>query len=194
MLDSMIRYPVPTRAEVSDVANAVLDGTDAIMLSGETATGKYPLKAVQVMAKIAGEMEKTEINEHEKIEELLQKTGGITETVSHAVKNIADDVKAKLVVCATTSGFTARSIAKFRPDINIVALAASEKTRNQLSLSWGVEPYYLPFVPSFNQLLDKIRKLLLVKKLVAKGDVIIIAAGHPFGYVGQTNLVKVEKI
>ncbi len=194
MLDSMIRYPVPTRAEVSDVANAILDGTDAIMLSGETATGKYPLKAVQVMAKIAHEMEKTEIEQHEQIEEILKKVGGITETVSHAVKNIAVDVKAKLIVCATTSGFTARSIAKYRPSLSVVALAATEKTRNQLCLSWGVNPYYLPFTSSFSQLIEKIKKLLLNKKLVTKGDIIVIAAGHPFGFLGQTNLVKVETI
>jgi len=194
MLDSMIRYPVPTRAEVSDVANAILDGTDAIMLSGETATGKYPLKAVQVMARIAHEMEKIEIEEHEQIEELLKKVGGITETVSHAVKTIADEVKASLIVCATTSGFSARSIAKYRPNLAVIALAATEKTRNQLCLSWGVEPYFLPFAANFNQLIAKIKKLLIAKKLVAKGDVIVIAAGHPFGFLGQTNLVKVETV
>ena len=194
MLDSMIRYPVPTRAEVSDVANAILDGTDAIMLSGETATGKYPLKAVQVMAKIANQVEKMEIEQHEKIEESLKKSGGVTETVSHAVQSIAADVKAKLVVCATTSGFTARSISKYRPRISIVALAATEKTRNQLCLSWGVDPYYLSFAANFNQLIVKIKRLLLNKGLVKKGDIVVIAAGHPFGFLGQTNLVKVETI
>ena len=194
MLDSMIRYPVPTRAEVSDVANAILDGTDAIMLSGETATGKYPLKAVQVMNKIAHAVEKKEILEHEQIEESLKKLGGVTETVSHAVQKIAKDVKAKLIVCATTSGFTARSIVKYRPEIEVVALAASEKTKNQLCLSWGVKPFYISFAPSFNQLIVKIKQLLVSQKLVAKGDIVVIAAGHPFGYLGQTNLIKVETI
>jgi len=194
MLDSMIRYPVPTRAEVSDVANAILDGTDAIMLSGETATGKYPLKAVQVMARIAHEMEKTEIEEHKAIEEMLKKVGGITETVSYAVQSIADDIKARSIVCATTSGFTARSIVKYRPNIAVVALAASEKTKNQLCLSWGVDSYYLPFNSSFSQLIFEIKKLLISKKLVKKGDIVVIAAGHPFGFLGQTNLVKVETI
>lgn len=194
MLDSMIRYPIPTRAEVSDVANAILDGTDAIMLSGETATGKYPLKAVQVMARIAHEMEKTEIKQHQQIEESLKKIGGITETVSYAVQSIARDVKAKLIVCATTSGFTARSIVKYRPSISVVVLAATEKTKNQLCLSWGVRPYYLPFVSNFTQLISKIKKLLLNKKLIERGDVIVITAGHPFGFLGQTNLIKVEMI
>ncbi|MFA6214942.1 MAG: pyruvate kinase [Patescibacteria group bacterium] len=194
MLDSMIRYPVPTRAEVSDVANAILDGTDAIMLSGETATGKYPLKAVQVMTRIANEVEKTEIEEHQQIENSLKKIGGITETVSFAVEKIAAETGAKLIVCATTSGFTARSIAKYRPNITVVALAASEKTKNQLCLSWGVNSYYLPFVSSFNDLMAKIKNLLISKRLVSKGDIVVIAAGHPFGFLGQTNLVKVETI
>jgi pyruvate kinase len=194
MLDSMIRYPVPTRAEVSDVANAILDGTDAIMLSGETATGKYPLKAVQVMAKIANTVEKQEIIEHQEIRESLKKIGGVTETVSFAVQQIADDVKAKLIVCATTSGFSARSITKYRPSIAVIAVAASEKTRNQMCLTWGVNPYHISFVPSFNQLIDKIKKLLISHKLVEKGDIVVIAAGHPFGFLGQTNLIKVETI
>ena len=194
MLDSMIRYPVPTRAEVSDVANAILDGTDAIMLSGETATGKYPLKAVQVMTKIANEVESMEIKEHEKIEDTLNKNTGITETVSHAVENIASEVKAKLIVCATTSGFTARSISKYRSGVSVIAIAASEKTRNQLCLSWGVQSYHLPFVANFNELIGKIEKLLLSQKLAKKGDIVVIAAGHPFGFLGQTNLVKVQTI
>lgn len=194
MLDSMIRYPTPTRAEVSDVANAILDGTDAIMLSGETATGKYPLEAVQVMARIAHEVEKTEIKEHREIEESLRNAGGITETVSFAVQKIAHEVKAKLIVCATTSGFTARSIVKYRPQIAVVALAATEKTKDQLCLSWGVSPYYLSFSQSFNQLINEIKKLLIHKELVKKGDIVVITAGHPFGYLGQTNLVKVETI
>lgn len=194
MLDSMIRFPLPTRAEVSDVANAILDGTDAIMLSGETATGKYPLKAVAVMAKIAKEAEKMEVIEHEEMEEILKQDGGITETVSFAVKTMADDVKAKYIVCATTAGFTARSIVKYRPNINVIALTATNETRNQLCLSWGVQPFLLPLVENFNELIKKIRQLLVDKKLVKKGDVVVIAATHPLGYVGQTNLVKVETI
>lgn len=194
MLDSMIRYPVPTRAEVSDVANAILDGTDAIMLSGETATGKYPLKAVQVMAKIAHEVEKTEIVEHEKIKELLKKVGGITETVSFAVQDIANDLNAKMIVCATTSGFTARSISKYRPAIAVVAMAPTEKTRNQLCLSWGVSAYCLPFDTNFTKIINQIRQLLKAKKLVSANDVVVVTAGHPFGYLGQTNLIKVETI
>lgn len=194
MLESMIKYPMPTRAEVSDVANAILDGTDAIMLSGETATGKYPLKAVQIMSRIAHEAEKMEVTEHEEIEEILKKVGGITETVSFAVKTIADDVSAKLIVCATTAGFTARSIVKYRPNKDVIALTASIETRNQMCLSWGVKPYTLPLGENFNELIRSIRKLLIEKRLVKRGEVVIIAASHPLGFVGQTNLVKVETI
>ena len=194
MLDSMIKYPVPTRAEVSDVANAILDGADAIMLSGETATGKYPLPAVKVMAKIANEMEKNGINKSAPLPTKLKMAGDITETVSYAVQNIAQQVDAKLIVCATTSGFTARSIVKYRPKITVLAMAATEKTKNQLCLSWGVQPYYLPFVSNFNDLIGKIKKMLLAKNLVKPNDIIVIAAGHPFGFLGKTNLVKVEII
>ena len=194
MLDSMIKYPVPTRAEVSDVANAILDGTDAIMLSGETATGKYPLRAVKVMTKIAWEMEKNDLNKSANLIPRVKMAGDITETVSFAVQNIATQVNAKLIICATTSGFTARSIAKYRPKISLLAMAATEKTRNQLCLSWGVRPHHLPFVSNFNDLISKIKKLLLAENLVNQKDIIVIAAGHPFGFLGQTNLVKVETI
>lgn len=194
MLDSMIRFPRPTRAEVSDVANAILDGTDAIMLSGETATGKYPLKAVRVMARIAREMEGLEMKEHEKIEEDLKIKGGETETVSFAAQELAEEVKAKLIVCATTKGYTARSISKYRSRVPIAALTPSEMAKNQLALTWGVEPFYFSFDKKFTQLLEKSKRLLLKNKLVKKGDKIVIAAAHPFGYVGQTNLVKVETI
>lgn len=194
MLDSMIKFPMPTRAEVSDVANAILDGTDAIMLSGETATGKYPLKAVEMMSHIANSSEGMEISEHEEIADVLKKVGGITETVSFAVKTIADDVNAKLIICATTAGFTARSIVKYRPNKSVIALTASLEARNQMSLSWGVKPYNLPLGQNVNDLIKNIRKLLLDKKLVKRGDIVVIAASHPLGFVGQTNLVKVETI
>ncbi len=194
MLDSMIKYPMPTRAEVSDVANAILDGADAIMLSGETATGQYPLKAVQVMSRIAKEAEKMDIIDYDLLDQDFSSFGGITETVSDAVKKIADDVNAKLIVCATTAGFTARSIVKFRPKNFVIALTALPEARNQLCLSWGVKPYTLPLGQDFNDLVVKIRKLLLQKKLVKSGDIVVIAASHPLGFVGQTNLVKVETI
>ncbi len=195
MLDSMIRNPLPTRAEVSDVANAILDGTDAIMLSGETASGKYPLKAVQAMTRIAGEVESRLIAEQEVKEGEFKNLNSITQIMSFVAQDLAEDVAhAKLIVCATTSGFTARNISRFRSEVPIVAIAPAQTTVNQLSLSWGVKAYLVPFTASFNSLLTKIKKLLLNKKLVENGETIIVVAGHPFGFKGQTNLIKVEEV
>lgn len=194
MLDSMTRTPVPTRAEVTDVANAILDGTDAIMLSGESATGKYPVKAVQVMNKIASSVEATEMKKYQAIEEDLKKTGGVTEAVAFAAQDIAEEVGAKYIVCATMSGFTARSISKFRSKARVIAMAPTEKVQNQLNLSWGVEAYTIPFTTSFIKLIPKIIKELSKNKLVKKGDKVVIAASHPLGHLNQTNLVKVETI
>lgn len=195
MLDSMINNPLPTRAEVSDVANAVLDGTDAIMLSGESATGKYPLKAVEYMSKISQEVEKREIAEQENCEVDYKNNNSITQIISFIAQDLAEDpVGAKLIVCATTSGFTARNISRFRPGVPIIAVTPSVLTKNQLALSWGVESYIVSFTDSFNQLLKHIKQLLIKNKIVKKGDNVVIVAGHPFGYKGQSNLIKVEII
>ncbi len=193
MLDSMIRNPVPTRAEVSDVANAILDGTDAIMLSGESATGKYPLKAVQAMTRIANEVEDRMIADQEIQENKFKNLSSITQIMSFMAQDLAEDVtNAKLIVCATTSGFTARNISRFRSVVPIVAVAPAVKTINQLSLSWGATSYQVKFTSSFNTLLTKIKQLVLTHKLAKKGDTIVAVAGHPFGFKGQTNLIKVE--
>lgn len=195
MLESMIKNPLPTRAEVSDVANAVLDGTDAIMLSGESATGKYPLKAVQYMSKIAKYMESEEIDRQEKNEAVYKNNKSVTQTISFIAQDLAEDaVGAKLIVCATTSGFTARSISRFRTGVSLLAVTPSVLTRNQLVLSWGVESYIIKFTDSFNVLLSNIKKMIIKKKLAKRGDTIIVVAGHPFGYKGQSNLIKVESI
>ncbi|MEI6288157.1 MAG: pyruvate kinase [bacterium] len=195
MLDSMIRNPLPTRAEVLDVANAILDGTDAIMLSGESATGKYPLKAVEVMHRIANQVEEREIIEQESKEDKFKNQQSITQIISFMAQDLAEDVKsAELIVCATTSGFTARNISRFRPNARIIAVSPDKKTANQLALSWGVESYLVAITDSFTILLSRIKKLVVGKKLVKKGDVIVIVAGYPFGYKGQSNLIKVEEI
>ncbi|MFA6918860.1 MAG: pyruvate kinase [Patescibacteria group bacterium] len=195
MLDSMIRNPLPTRAEVSDVANAVLDGTDAIMLSGESASGKYPLKAIQVMTKIAEEMEGREIAEAEKDEKKFKNSNSINQIISYIAQDLAEDVdNATLIVCATVSGYTAKNICRLRPGIPIVALTPSKKTLNQLALSWGVNGYFMPFDASFDDLLLKIKKLLVKNKLAKKGDLSVIVAGYPFSYKSQSNLIKVEMV
>jgi pyruvate kinase len=195
MLESMINNPSPTRAEVSDVANAVLDGTDAIMLSGESATGKHPLKAVQFMSRISRQMEVDEIKEQEASEDLYKNKKSITEIISFIAQDLAEDATgAKMIVCATTSGFTARNISRFRSQVPIMAVTPSILTRNQLCLSWGVQAEIIKFTDSFNVLLKSIKKLLVSNKLVKKGDLVVVVAGHPFGYKGQSNLIKVEVI
>lgn len=193
MLESMIKNPLPTRAEVSDVANAVLDGTDAIMLSGESATGKYPLRAVQYMSKIARHMEQEEVVEQEAREGLFKNSKSITQVISFIAQDLAEDTaSAKLIICATTSGFTARNISRFRPAVPIIAVTPSPLTRNQLALSWGVNPQIIKFTDSFNLLLKNIKKLVSRKRLAKKGSTVVVVAGHPFGYKGQSNLIKVE--
>lgn len=194
MLDSMVRNPVPTRAEVSDIANAILDGADAIMLSGETATGLYPLKAVQVMSRVAHEVEDTEIKEQREFRPKIKRGDQISEAVSRAVLEIAEDVHARLIVCATTSGFTARTIVKYKPAIPVVAVTASEKTQRQLCLSWGTSVFEMPFVSSVSVLINHVTALAKKNLSVKTGDKIVVCAGHPFGYSRETNLVKVFKI
>ncbi len=195
MLESMIKNPLPTRAEVSDVANAVLDGTDAIMLSGESATGKYPLKAVQYMSRIARHMEQEEVVEQEAREGIFKNSKSITQVISFISQDLAEDTTAaKLIVCATTSGFTARNISRFRSAVPIVAVTPSNLTRNQLALSWSVDSEIVRYTDSFNVLLKSIKTLVLKKKLAKKGNTIVVVAGHPFGYKGQSNLIKVEVI
>ena len=194
MLDSMTRTPVPTRAEITDVANAILDGTDAIMLSGESATGKYPVQAVKTMNKIATKVEGAEMRKLQGIEEELKRTGGVTEATAFAAQDIAETIKAKYVVCVTVSGFTARSISKFRSNVRLIVMASTEMVRNQLALSWGTEAYHIPFSYSLPSLLARIKQNLLKHKLVKKGDKIVVAASHPLGHLNQTNLVKVETI
>ncbi|MFA6526789.1 MAG: pyruvate kinase [Candidatus Buchananbacteria bacterium] len=193
MLESMIKSPLPTRAEVSDVANAVLDGTDGIMLSGESASGKYPLKAVQYMSKISRHMEQEEIVEQEAREGLFKNSKSITQVISFIAQDLAEDTAgARIIVCATTSGFTARNISRFRPAVPIIAVTPSALTRNQLALSWGVQPHIVKFTDSFNYLLSSIKKLVLKERLAKKGDQVVVVAGHPFGYKGQSNLIKVD--
>ncbi|MBU1165163.1 pyruvate kinase [Patescibacteria group bacterium] len=194
MLDSMTNKPIPTRAEVSDIANAILDGTDGIMLSGETATGKYPLRAVQVMRKVALEVEGAEIERYRDHKPWIKGKHSVTESVGFAVNNIAHDVGAKVIICSTTSGFTARAISRFKPEKPLVAVTSFEKTARQLNLSWGVHPHLIPQCKSVAELIRNIRAILITQKLVEKGDKVVICSSYPFGYIGETNLIEVETI
>lgn len=194
MLDSMIKNPIPTRAEISDVANAILDGADAIMLSGETAGGKHPIASVHFMAKVAHEVESAHFDGFRNHELYSEEIHSVTEAVSRSVQNIAKDVRAALIICATTSGFTARNIAKHKPSIPIIPITPFDKTRRQLCLTWGVKSYPSPFISSISKLIHESTKIILKHHLAKKGDKVVLCAGHPFGYMGETNLIRVYTI
>ena len=186
MLDSMIRNPRPTRAEVTDVANAIYDGTDAIMLSGETAAGKYPVEAVKTMATIAKRAEETMRNRRDKI----NKSKNVTDAISYATCTTAMDLEAKAILSSTASGHTARMVSKFRPDCPIVATTSNESVRRQLALTWGVLPLMREKSVNIDQVIVNSIEAAKTSNYVSKDDVVVITAGG-----GETtNLIKVETV
>lgn len=190
MLDSMIRNPRPTRAEVTDVANAIFDGTDAIMLSGETAAGKYPVEAVKTMSVIARRTESA-IDYRELLRSKdLNKETSITDAISNATCNIAMDLGASAIVTATSSGYTARMVSKFRPAQIIVAATTDKRVTRQLSLSWGVYSVLTIHLESTDDIIDSSIAKALECELIERGDLVVITAGVPVGVSGTTNLIK----
>lgn len=192
MLDSMIRNPRPTRAEATDIANAILDGTDAIMLSGETAAGKYPVESIKTMANIARITEES-INYRKVLAEKRKlKAESITYAVSHATCSTALDLDATAIITTTSSGYTPRMVSKFRPKAPIIAATTSEKVRRRMALLWGV--YSVSTVEGRST--DDIFKRAVQKSkeagYVKDGELIIITAGVPVGVAGSTNLMKVH--
>ncbi|MDT8717589.1 pyruvate kinase [Clostridium sp. 19966] len=194
MLDSMIKNPRPTRAESSDVANAVFDGTSAIMLSGESAAGKYPIESVTTMARIAEKAE--QVIDFSKNLKMLQfdTMGSITNAISYATCTTAMQLKAAAIVSVTHSGETARMISRFRPSCPIVAPTQSPRVERQLSLSWGVIPCLVKEVESTEKMFELGVEKALEMKLVKNGDVVVITAGVPAGMSGTTNLLKVHTV
>lgn len=192
MLESMIHNTRPTRAETSDVANAVYDGTSAIMLSGETAAGKHPVLTVKTMAKIA---EKTE-SSIDYIERFLNTDFRIKnemDAISHSVCGIAMDVGAKAIVVCSISGMTARMVSRFRPPVDILGLSVNEKTWQQLSLSWGVKPVMCDLYPSVEVLFYAAKQFAISELSLMPGDKIIITGGTS-GNSGETNTIRVETV
>lgn len=192
MLQSMVEHPHPTRAEASDVANAVLDGTDAVMLSGETAIGRYPVAAVETMETICANAE-THLPYGRLLDREPRSHGPVAEAISLAAVEIASEVGAGAIVTPTTSGATARLIARHRPPVPIIAVTSCQATRLQLSLVWGVTTVQVPPFDTFDDMLRLIEREMLEKKLVAVGDRVVFTAGLPFGY-GETNLLQVRVI
>lgn len=193
MLDSMIRNPRPTRAEASDVANAIFDGTDAIMLSGETAAGKYPLQAVQTMHKIAMKAESAlrfeEVKGH-----AIRPEKTMTDAISHATCTTAHDLGASAIITATQSGSTARMVSKYRPTAPIVAATPDERVLRKLLLKWGVFPVLSPKTDGTDEMIQKSVESARNADLIKCGDLIVITAGVPVGVAGTTNLLKVHVV
>ena len=194
MLDSMMIHPRPTRAEATDVANAIYDGTSAIMLSGETAAGKYPVEALTTMSKIA---ERTEMDINYKqrfLNNHKDYRSDITEAVCHATCMTAYDLESKSILTVTKSGRSARMISKYRPDCRIIAGSTEEKVVRQLNMSWGVSPVLIKEKAHVLELFDYAVEVAKSKKLVEKGDVVVITSGVPLGKSGTTNMIKVHVV
>ena len=192
MLDSMIRNPRPTRAEASDVANAIFDGTDVIMLSGETANGKYPVETVRIMAKIAERTEES-IKYRENFQNRNKKRiPNVPSAISLATCNAALDLNASAIITATQSGHTARMVSRFRPECPIIAVTPYKKVARRLALNWGVYPLIAAKTASTDELINNSVSEALDAGLVNKGDLVVIAAGIPVDYAGTTNMLKVH--
>jgi pyruvate kinase len=191
MLESMIENPRPTRAEASDVANAIFDGSDAVMLSAETASGKYPVEAVQMMARI---IEAAEASIHEYPRPVPQERLKVPETVAELVCHASRELHMKLIAVFTHSGFTARLISRYRPLVRIVAFTPEANTRRRMALLWGVTSRQISDIKKIDGLAAIAEKRLLEERLVRKGDVIGIVAGTPMGIRGTTNFMKFHVI
>ncbi|MBT2256742.1 pyruvate kinase [Priestia megaterium] len=194
MLDSMQRNPRPTRAEASDVANAIFDGTDAIMLSGETAAGSYPVEAVQTMHSIASRAEQA-LNYSEILQQRSKQVGpSITDAIGQSVVHTALNLNASAIVAPTESGYTAKIVSKYRPQSPIVAVAANDSVARRLSLVWGVTPVVGERVNTIDDMLDHAVNDAVKTGVVAHGDLVVITAGVPVGESGATNLMKVQVV
>ncbi|MDE6763535.1 MAG: pyruvate kinase [Oscillospiraceae bacterium] len=194
MLESMITNPRPTRAEITDVANAIYDGTSAIMLSGETAAGKHPVEAVHTMALIA-ETTENAINYISRLSKRpISTVKNRTNAISHAAVTTAHDIEAKAVITVTKSGSTARNLSKFRPSCMIIGCTPNETVLRQMSMSWGVYPVFMDEKENTDELFDCAVKAAEAAGYISKGDVVVLTAGIPLGVAGTTNMLKVDEV
>ena len=195
MLDSMIENPRPTRAEITDVANAIYDGTSAIMLSGETAAGKYPVEAVKTMDAIARRTE-SDINH---VKRMAQMSSGRTRlsvaaATAHAACTTAQEIGADAILTVSQSGTTARLVSRFHPGTPIVACLLDQRVRRQMALYWGVEPIMMPYVNSTDELVSQAVECTEAAGLVRRGDLVVVTAGVPVGVSGTTNMIRVQQV
>ena len=194
MLDSMMVNPRPTRAEISDVANAIYDGTSAIMLSGETAAGAYPVEALKTMSAIA---ERTETENHARVEYLTEATNGkisVSDATAHAACLTAKDVNAAAIVTVSESGTTARLLSKYRPQQPIIACVMKEQVQRQLSLSWGITSLMMPLAHSTDELIEMSTALAKESGFLHNGELAVVTAGVPVGISGTTNMIKIHMV
>jgi len=194
MLESMIHNPRPTRAEASDVANAILDGTDAVMLSAETAAGDYPVDSVKAMDRIIRAMEPQAIAGRDERRLAVREDVTVEDAIALGTAAVARMLKTPLIVSLTKGGFTARKVAATRPSVPILAVTTEIATYRQLALVWGVRPVRVDRVPGYDAMLELVRDLILRGGLARKGDRIVMTAGVPWEVSGSTNLIKVEEV
>ena len=194
MLESMVQHPRPTRAEASDVANAILDGTDAVMLSGETAAGLHPVLAVQAMRRIASAAEQAPVERGQGIDRVEAGSATIEETIAAASVTAVRLIGAAIIVVFTKSGFSARIVAARRPNVRIVVLTDNRRTYRQLGLVWGVTPFLVPHCDTYEEMTALAKEILLRESLAKAGDRIVVTAGVPFDVPGTTNQLKVETV
>ncbi len=194
MLESMIKHPRPTRAEVTDIANAIYDGTTAIMLSGESAAGKYPVEAVETMARIAECAEK-DLNYRGRMDELASKCNPDTTTaISYATCTTAMDLHASAIITVTMSGFTATKVAKYKPSCPIISCSVNARVCKQLNLLWGCKPLLLPEKDDTEELFDAAVEEAKKAGYIKDGDLVVITAGVPLGKSGTTNMIRVVEV
>ncbi|MBX3175061.1 MAG: pyruvate kinase [Gemmatimonadaceae bacterium] len=194
MLESMVQHPRPTRAEASDVANAILDGTDAVMLSAETAAGLNPVLAVQAMRRIASAAERAPVQRGQGIDRLEAGKATVEETIASASVTAVRLLGARNLVVFTKSGFSARVVAARRPNVRIVVLTDNDRTYQQLAMVWGVVPFLVPHCDTYDQMAELARGLLVKNGLATTGERIVVTAGVPFDVPGTTNQLKVETV
>ena len=191
MLESMISAPRPTRAEASDVANAIFEGADAVMLSGETSVGQYPVEAVKTMSRIAEAAEKASLRAVHSLDRVPETVGG---AIARAAAEVGAIVGAKALVAFTMSGETARRLSRYRSPIPLLAFTSVQATRNQLALVWGVETFIVPHVDHTDDMVRQVEQALLEIGRCQKGDRVVIVAGSPPGTPGSTNALRVHRI
>jgi pyruvate kinase len=194
MLESMIKNPLPTRAEVSDIANAILDGTDAIMLSGESAGGKYPLQSVQAMQRIAREVERLEFKMMEELDSRFKQVKHVVDFIAYTAQDVAEKMQVKAIVCFTESGYTAQMISRYKSRVPLYVFTEHPYVRNQVNLSWGTVPHTIKFVSSYKKMLESVTKILKDQQRIAVGDKILVCAGQSLNMFEKDNFIQIEKV